>query len=371
MIYLDNNATTPLDPEVIEVMNHIFLQEPLNPSSPHSMGRKARAYLEKARQDIADFLKVDCKEIIFTSSGTEALNLLIRGIVEDGTKGHVLSSNLEHSAIAKTLEGLEDKGFSVNYLKPSDKGIEPNNVKGAIRRDTKLVVLSWVNGETGEKTDIPTIAKICEEKNVPLVVDGVALMGKELFSIPNGVSGMAFSGHKFHGPKGVGFAYIKKNLKIHPQITGGQQEYQLRAGTENLASIVGLAKAITLLEKKLPEATEKMRELRDYFEERLKEFCSIIVNSNGPRVCNVSNLYLEGIEAESLLFYLDQQGVMTSHGSACASLLLEPSRVLKNMGYSKERVLCSLRFSLSRNTSKEELERAVEIIGIFSKKMCV
>ena len=362
ILYLDNNATTTLDPLVLDEMLVIAKLGPLNPSSVHSLGRKARGYLENSRERVAGFLDVSPKEIFFTSSGTESLNLLIKGSLLEKTSGHILSSNIEHAAVYQTMHNLEKKGFNVELLSPTQQGsISLEQVKASITSSTILVALSWVNGETGAKTDIPAIAELCQEKNIPLVVDGVALMGKELFTIPEGITGMAFAGHKFHGPK-IGFAYISKNAKISPLITGGHQEHGLRAGTEDLINIAGLAKAVELLNTYLPEATQKMKKLRDLFESELKNLMPIKINGSSPRICNVSNIYFIGKEAETLLFYLDRSGVFASHGSACSSFALEPSRILKNMGYPKERVLGSIRFSLSRNTTEEEIEKTLSIL---------
>jgi cysteine desulfurase len=361
-IYLDNNATTALDPKVIDEMFTIANLGPLNPSSVHSLGRKARGYLEDSRETIANFLHVPSKEIFFTSSGTESLNLLIKGMLSEKTKGHILSSNVEHSAVYQTLLTLEKKGFDLTLLSPNSQGsISLKQVEDSITPHTTLVALSWVNGETGAKTDIPAIASFCKEKNIPLIVDGVALMGKELFTIPEGVTGMAFAGHKFHGPK-ISFAYINKNAKITPQITGGHQEHSLRAGTEDLMNIVGLAKAVELLNTYLPEATGRMEKLRDLFESELYKLIPVEINGESPRICNVSNVYFKGKEAESLLFQLDRNGIFASHGSACSSFALEPSRILKNMGYLKDRVLGSIRFSFSRNTSEEDIQETISTL---------
>lgn len=361
LIYLDNNATTVIDPLVIETIVSILKEGPLNPSSVHSLGRKARALLENTRQDIADFLKVESKEILFASSGTECINLLIRGLADKSS--HILSTSIEHAAVYNTLCQLKENGYDIELLPVTSQGaLSLEQIKEAIRPSTKMIILSWVNGETGVKTDIDSIAKICKENRIYLIVDGVALMGKELFTIPEGVSGMCFSAHKFHGPKGVGFAYINKELSLHPQVTGGHQEHNLRAGTEDLANIIGLARAVQLLKEYLPNATNKIKKLRDYLENTLKEKMDIEINGEGPRVCNVSNIYFKGIEAESLLFYLDRNNIMASHGSACSSFALEPSRILKNIGYSRERVRSSIRFSLSRNTTKEEIDKALEVI---------
>lgn len=351
MIYLDNNATTGVDPLVKQAMLDDLSTTPANPSAVHFFGQEARNRLMKARQTIAQFLKVKPTEIIFSSGGTESLNMLLRP-----TQGHIITSNVEHSAVYNTLKSHNPTYLPVNAL----GAVTPEQVKAAIRPDTKLITLTAINNETGVKTDIEAIAKIAQEHNIPFVVDGVALLGKELFTIPEGVSAMAFSGHKFHAPKGIGFAFIRSNFKVPPLITGGDQEYGKRAGTENLSGILGMAKAIELLQKELPLATNHMRFLRDLFEEGLREFAQ--VNGDGPRSCNVSNLYFPGVDGESLLIALDQAGIAASHGSACASGALEPSRILINMGYPKERVRSSLRFSLSRWNSQDEINQTLEVL---------
>jgi cysteine desulfurase len=232
-----------------------------------------------------------------------------------------------------------------------------------LRKDTKLIVLMAVNNETGVKSDIEAIAAIAEESNVPFVVDGVALLGKEPFTIPSGVSAVAFSGHKLHAPKGSGMVFIRKRVKCTPLLFGGAQEFQRRAGTENLAAILGLAEAIRLLEVELPSATKRMQALRDRLEEGIiSSISDVTINGEAPRVVNTSNLSFEGVDGESLLMSLDLNGVAVSHGSACSSGSLEPSRILLNMGIPRARARSSIRFSLSRFTTRDEIERCIEIV---------
>ncbi len=366
-IYLDNNATTPLDPRVFHAMYHgPFL--PKNPSSIHFFGQKAKAELYEARRTIAEYLNVSTPEIIFTSGGTEAVNLAIWGSL---SKGHIISTDIEHSCVYETLLLLQKKGYDVTFLKVNEKGnVDPNDVQNAIKENTKLIVVSYVNAETGVKNDIDTLAMIAQEKNISFIVDGVALLGKENFEIPEGVSAMCFSGHKLHAPRGTGFAFIRSGFQITPLFKGGNQEFQKRAGTENFEGILGLSKAVKLLEEELPEKSQLIRTLRDRLEKNIQEgFSDLLINGSNNRVCNVSNIAFPGVDGENLLIHLDQQGVFVSHGSACLSGALEPSRVLTNMGLDRNRVNSSLRFSLSRFNTKEEIDKASQIILDLIKKL--
>lgn len=362
-IYLDNNATTCLDLLVVERLQSMLAESWGNPSSIHQEGQKARAIIDQSRRSIADFIGVRPKEIVFTSGATEGLNLVIRGILGDNTKGHVISSGVEHPAVYSTLKCYERRGLEITFAPVGRFGaVTPEQLRSAIRPDTRLIALMAVNNETGVKTDIEGVAAVAEEAGIPLVVDGVALLGKETFSIPSGVSAMAFSAHKLHGPKGIGFVFLRKRLKLEPVLTGGGHEQQRRAGTENLMGIVGFAAAVEAVQVVLPHASEQMGSLRDRFEEGLRAEFPIQVNGEGPRVANTSNLCFPGVSGESLLMNLDLAGVAASHGSACSSGALEPSRVLMNMGLSTDEAASSLRFSLSRLTSPEEVDRAVAII---------
>lgn len=221
-----------------------------------------------------------------------------------------------------------------------------------------------MNNETGVKHDLNAIGQIALEAGIPLIVDGVAWLGKELFSIHPGISGIGFSGHKIHAPKGIGFAFVRSNLKLSPLMMGAPQEYFLRAGTENLAGIVGLAKAIEILKTELPAATERMALLRDRLEAGLLVKANpVVVNGMGPRICNTCNLSFPGDLGEDLLIALDMAGIAVSHGSACASGALEPSRILIDMGVPEQIAKSAIRFSLSRDTTAEEIDTAIEIIS--------
>ncbi len=364
-IFLDNNATTKLDPRVLTAMQEELASPPSNPSSVHYFGQEARKRLTHARQTIATCLKVKPSELIFTSGGTESLGSLLRGFFANTLRGHLITSDIEHSSVYNTVKLLEKQGIDVTYLQAELKGyVTAECVERALLPTTRLIVLSAVNSETGIKNPIEEIAQVATRYKIPLLVDGVALMGKELFSIPDGVTAMAFSAHKFHGPKGVGLTFVRKEFKWDPLFLGGDQEYSKRAGTENLAGIIGLAKAIELLNEELPFATQKMQMLRDRFEKTLSSRVEnlIIYGKESPRVANTSGIAFPNIDGEALLLDLDLNGIAVSHGSACASGALQPSRVLLNMGHSAPLARSSLRFSLSRFTTPDEIDHTLSIL---------
>jgi cysteine desulfurase len=364
-IYLDNNGTTGVDPKVLEAMLSDLSLTPANPSAVHFYGSQAKMRLLKARQTIASYLNVLPQELTFTSSGTESLNTLLRSV-----KGHLITTDVEHAAVFNTVKWLEAEGNPVTYLSVGHLGaVTPLQVEAALRPDTRCLVLSAANNETGVKTDLERMAEIAKKNNLFFIVDGVALLGKEPMTLFEGISGMAFSGHKLHAPKGIGLTFLRSCHKIPPLILGGGQESSKRSGTENLSGIIGFAAAIELLKSELDSASRRMCALRDRLESGLiQRLSDVLINGEGPRVVNTSNLAFLGVDAETLLLSLDLAGVAASHGSACASGALEPSRVLLNMGYSNERARSSLRFTLSRFTTEEEIERAIEIIcGIISQ----
>jgi len=369
-IYLDNNATTAIAPEVLEAMIAELKSGPSNPSSIHAFGQEARNRLTKARRTIASFFNVRSSEVIFTSGGTEAINLVLRGMEEGLKGGHIISTDVEHSAVYTTLQEFQRRGIQVTFLSVGLHGAAAlDAVIAAIQPNTRLMTLMAVNNETGVKTDIQAIASLAEERGIAFVVDGVALMGKEPFTIPEGVSAMCFSGHKFHAPKGVGIAVIRKKLKLAPTLTGGGQEYERRGGTENLAGIIAISAAVQLLETDFPQTVQRMLELRLRLENQLCSLPDVCVNGGGPRVSNTSNLAFCGVEGESLLIALDLAGIAASHGSACSSGSLEPSRILLNMGISKKMAGSSLRFSLSRYTTLSEIDEASNIISDIIKRL--
>jgi cysteine desulfurase len=362
-IYLDNNGTTGIDPRVLEAMLPHLSPIPGNPSSYHYFGQEAKRLLQNSREQIAAFFQVKPHEVIFTSGGTEAMNHLLRGFFPNAVSGHVISSNVEHSCVYNTLLDLQKKGLEVSFLPAGLLGaVSPQEIKHAIRPNTRFITLIAVNNETGIKHDLDAIGQIALEAGIPLIVDGVAWLGKELFCLHPGISGIGFSGHKFHAPKGTGFAIVRSSLKLHPLMTGAPQEYGLRPGTENLPGIVGLAKAIELLKTEQPEATRRMALLRDLLESGLMQKAPpVVVNGMGKRICNVCNLSFPDNSGEDLMIAFDMAGIAVSHGSACSSGALEPSRILVNMGLPHQIARSAIRFSLSRNTTPEEIDQTIEI----------
>jgi len=363
-IYLDNNASTPLDPRVIQVIINDLNQEIGNPSSVHFFGQRLRNRITQSRHSLATFFKVKPSELVFTSGGTEGINMVIRGLFPQNPSCHILTSSIEHACVYRTVKLLEANGCSATYLNPGLWGaVTLDAVRSALRKDTRLIVLMAVNNETGVKTDIQSIAQIAQEANIPFLVDGVALLGKEEFTIPEGVSAMCFSGHKLHAPKGIGLTFIRSNFKVLPLLTGGNQEYGLRAGAENVSGIIGLTEAICMLKDELPQSTFRMEFLKNKLEQGIMQnLKNVIVNGEGPRVVNTTNLSFGGIEGETLLMNLDLEGIAVSHGSACSSGALEPSRILLNMGIPIESARSSIRFSLSRFNTEQEIERCIEIV---------
>lgn len=363
-IYLDNNASTKVDARILPFINQELEELPGNPSSIHFHGRRSKEKLHSYRSIVASYLKAKPEEIIFCSGGTEAANLLLYGAFQDKFQGHLISSELEHSCVYQSILDLESKGCSVTFLKTGLSGaVNPEDVQKAIRSDTKLISLMAVNNETGVITDIESIAAIAKKAEIPFIVDGVALLGKELFTIPEGVTAMFFSGHKIHAPKGIGFIFSRRWFKWPSIIRGGFQEFNHRAGTENMPGIAGLAKALEILQESQNETIEKMRQLRNQLEDGLKSHLEgVEINGESARVSNTSNLSFKGIDGESLLINLDLDGISVSHGSACSSGTLEPSRILLKMGIPLARARTAIRFSVSRDTTSSEIEKCIEVI---------
>lgn len=367
-IYLDNNATTKLAKDVLKSMLIDLKGPPSNPSSTHFFGRRASFYLKESRRNIASILKTEEREIIFTSGGSESLNMLILGFpLKKGD--HVITTDIEHMALYKPCLELLKRGIDISFLKVSGYGaLKTEEILKNIKSSTRLIALSYVNSETGVLTDVEEIAKIAKDKNIDFIVDGVAILGKKRFTIPEGVSSMVFSMHKVHGPK-LGCTFIRKGVNISPLILGGSQEFDLRAGTENLSAILGAGKAFELIDKNIDRYEKKLIYLRDLLESLLSKELEISINGEGPRISNTTNICFKGTDAKELLILLDKIGVAASHGSACSSKSLSPSRVLINMGIKDEDALSSIRFSLSRYNKKKEIKRAAKLIIEAVKKL--
>jgi cysteine desulfurase len=367
MIYLDNNATTQVDPAVLEAMLPHLRDQYGNPSSAYSFGKRAADAVSKAREQVAALLKCDPSEIVFTSCGTESDNSAIQSaLLLDPDRKHLVTSKVEHSAIIRHGEALARRGYEVTWLDVDSDGlIDLDALRQAIREDTAIVSLMWANNETGVLFPIAEAAEICRSKGTLFHTDAVQAAGKidiALDSLP--INLLSLSGHKLHAPKGVAALYVNRKTRFHAYLIGGGQENKRRGGTENTASIVGLGTAAELAEAAMKEENTRVRELRDRFEQGLLESVpSIQVNGHrARRLPNTSNLAIEGIDSEGMLLLLDQRGICCSAGSACTAGSLEPSHVLKAMGYSTDRARGSLRFSFSRFNTESEVAQALEII---------
>ncbi len=357
MIYFDNGATTRVDPRVVKAMLPYFTEYYGNPSSIHSAGIKAREAIEKARKTIAEYLGVKPTQVIFTSGGSESDNLAIKGVAEYHGKGHIITSQIEHPAVLRTCEHLEKQGFEVTYLPVNKEGlVTPEQVSKAIKDNTILVSIMHANNEIGTIQPIKEIARVCHEKKVLLHTDAVQSFTKTRISDADLIS---ISSHKIHGPKGVGALIVKTN-KIVRQIDGGGQENGLRAGTENVPGIIGLAKAVTLVSD---DEINKIKELRDYIiKELLKIPNSWINGSLTNRLCNNINITFKGAEGESILLMLDDKGIMVSTGSACSSKNLKPSHVLTAIGLKPEDAHGTIRITLSRFNTKKEADELIKAL---------
>lgn len=367
-IYLDNNATTPIHPEVKSAILPFLDEKFGNPSSIHWAGRDVRKAVEDAREKVAELINADPKEIIFTGSGTEANNTAIKGIAFQhwDKKGHIITSSVEHPSVLNTCKYLEKKGFEVTYLPVDEYGmIDPDDLRKAIRKDTILVSIMLANNEIGNIYPIQELAKIAKENNIPFHCDAVQAAGKIEVDVKKlGVDMLTISAHKIYAPKGVGALYIRKGLRIDPLITGGHQERNLRSGTENVIGIVGFGKACEIAKREMNEVAERVKRLRDKLERGILErIPDVKVNGHPekrlPTTLNVSFLYVEG---ESILLYLDMEGIAASSGSACTSGTLDPSHVLLAMGIPHEVAHGSVRFSLGRETTEEDIDRVLEVL---------
>lgn len=340
---------------------------PANPSSIHSFGKRAKKILNASRQTTARYFWGGQGDIVFTSGGTESINLLLRSL----PKGHIITTDLEHACVYRTLKTLESEGFSVTFLSPNLFGAPtPDAIEAAIRPDTRAIVLSASNGETGVKTDLSAIAAMAMRRCIPVLLDAVSYIGKEPLPLLPGISAIALSGHKFHGPKGIGALFIRSPFKITPLSMGGNQESMRRAGTENLAGILGLAEALQILQENQPAFTAHILALRTHFETELfRAVADLSINGLGPRISNTSNIAFHGCDGETLLLHLDMVGIAASHGSACSAGALEPSRVLLNMGLDRKTARSSIRFSLSRLQTKQEIDLALERIVPLVRKL--
>ena len=362
IIYLDNNATTQVDPSVFEAMMPWLREEYGNPSSVYSLGKRAAAVLDTAREQVASLLHCAPDELVFTSCGSESINSAILSAASlDPDKTHIITSAVEHSATIKLCEHLARRGYEITWLPVDRLGrLDIDRLQSAIRPDTALVTLLWANNETGVLFPIEEIARLTNARKVALHIDAVQGVGKLALNVGElGVQFLSLSGHKLHCPKGVGALYIHKRTRFTPWLRGSQESAR-RGGTQNVSSIVALGKAAEIVAAHLRDDPGRTKGLRDRFEESiLKSVAGAEVNGEREdRLPNTTNIAFGGIESEGALMLLDERGICCSAGSACTSGSVHPSHVLKAMGFSNHRARSSLRFSFGRFNTEEEVDIA-------------
>ena len=369
LVYLDNAATTKMSKRVIEEMIESFENIYGNPSSIHTLGQKAKAVVENARHIVAKNLKVEAKEIVFTSGGAEGNNLVIKGFLKQNKdKGkHIITTKIEHSTVLKTFESLEKQGYDVTYIDVTKDGIiDVEKLKKAVRKDTALVSVMFVNNETGVIQPIKEIGEFLKEKEIFFHTDAVQAIGKfEIYPKELRIDALTVSSHKFYGPKGTGFVFIDKKYNIEKEIFGGSQERNRRAGTENVNGILGTGVALEEVYEKMEVIFEHEKKIQEYLEEKLKNEIGRIqkVEINGEnsrRVKNITNVFIENTDIQMLLVALDMRGICVSGGSACMSGSLENSYVLKAMGLNDEKLKSSFRISIGKDTTIEEIDYFIE-----------
>lgn len=364
-IYLDNNATTPVLPEVLEAMRPYFGEHFGNASSIHHHGQEARAAVERARDSVASLLGCRATEVVFTSGGTEGDNLAITGLTSEGD--HIITSGIEHHAVLHTCKHLEETGCDVTYLPVDGRSlVDPDDVRRALRSSTRLITIMMANNETGVLQQVEEIGKIAAEADVYFHTDGVQAAGKVAIDVKRiGCAALTISGHKIHAPQGVGALYLRGGTRLQPLFYGGQHERSHRAGTENVPGIVALGKAAELAVQGLERGDDKnMSALRDRLQQGiLAQVEAAGVNGDGaPRVPNTANIYFEHIEGESMVIALDLKGLAVSTGAACSSGAIEPSHVLTAMGQRRDRAHSSIRFTLGKQNGTEDVDLALALV---------
>jgi cysteine desulfurase len=365
-VYLDNNATTPLLPEILAAIEPYFAEHFGNASSIHHHGQQARQAVERARESVAALLGCRASEIVFTSGGTEADNLAIFGLIRAGD--HIITSAIEHHAVLNTVEHAQKKmGCEVTWLPVDASGrVDPEDARRALRPNTRLITIMMANNETGVLQPVEEIGKIAAEADVYFHTDAVQAVGKVQVNVQSiGCDLLSVSGHKLHAPQGTGALFVRKGTILQPMIFGGRHERSRRAGTENVPGIVGLGAAAELARAGFERGgVDTMAALRDRLEQViLREIEATGVNGSGaPRVPNTTNIYFDYIEGEPLVIALDLKGLSISTGAACSSGVIEPSHVLMAMGLPPERARAAIRFSLGKQSTAEEVEFALRLI---------
>jgi cysteine desulfurase len=378
-IYLDHNATTPVDPAVADAVSQVMREEFGNPSSVHHFGQRAKTVLDQARTAVAALVGGDPSEIVFTSGGTESDNFAIRGVaeaLEPTGRRHLIASAIEHEAVLQTLKALARRGWTTTLIAPDADGIvSPAALAAAITPETALVSVMHANNEIGIIEPLRELADVAHARHVLFHSDAVQSAGKIPLDVHAlGLDLLSLSAHKFHGPKGIGALWIKRGTRLSAYATGGRQERTRRAGTENVPAIAGLGVAAAHAREVMAGSGARLAALRDRLEQGILATVpdTIVNGARQPRVPNTSNISFDGVEAESLLIALDLEGVAVSTGSACSSGTLEPSHVLKAMGLPAPRTLNSIRFSLGPGNTDAEIDRVLAILpGIVSRLRAV
>ena len=364
-IYLDNNATTPVLPEVFEAMRPYFVEQFGNASSIHHHGQQTRAAVEDARESVAALLGCRTSEIVFTSGGTEADNLAIAGLVGPGE--HVITSSIEHHAVLLACKHMEEMGAEVTVLPVDGRGlVDPDDVRRALRSNTKLISVMMANNETGVLQPVEEIGRIAAEAGVCFHTDAVQAAGKVEIDVRRiGCDALSISGHKIHAPQGVGALCVRKGLRLQPLFYGGRHERSRRAGTENVPGIVGLGKAAQIAKEALDRRDDKkMAAMRDRLQQGiLAQIEDAAVNGDGAaRVPNTCNIHFDHIDGEAMVIALDLKGLAVSTGAACSSGAIEPSHVLVAMGLRADQARASIRFSLGKQTVAEDIDIALALV---------
>src|SRR5215469_350627 len=363
-VYFDKSATTPVLPEILVEMQPYFGEHFGNASSIHHHGQETRAAVEHARESVASLLGCRPAEVVFTSGGTEADNLALFGLAAEGD--HIITSTIEHHAVLNACKHLESQGCEITYI-PVDASccVDPEDVRRAIRPNTKLISIMMANNETGVVQPVEAIGKIAAEADVYFHTDAVQAAGKIAVDVKTiGCDLLSISGHKIHAPQGVGALFVRKGTLLAPMLYGGRHERSRRAGTENVPGIVGLGKAAELARQGLERGDDRsMAAMRDRLQSALLHIGSTGVNGHGaPRVPGTTNVYFDFIEGEALVIALDLKGLAVSTGAACSSGAIEPSHVLTAMGLRADRARASLRFSLGKQNTQEDVEFALQLV---------
>lgn len=366
MVYLDHNATTPMDERVLEAMLPFMRGSFGNPSSIHAMGREARSALDTAREQVAQLVSAHPSQVFFTSGGTEANNSALKGVAFRHPQGRIAISAVEHASVQSPAAALLRHGWSVDNASVDGQGrCSPQALQQAIGDDTRIASVMWANNETGAVQPLHELADICRERGVLFHTDAVQAAGKlELDFAASGAHLMSLSAHKLYGPKGIGALIVDKAVDMEPLLHGGGQEKGRRGGTENLAAIVGFGKAAELAAIELAERRRHLLQLRDEFENRLLQALpdATVFSRDAERLPNTSFISIPGLEGQTLIMALDQQGIAVSSGSACGSEHTEPSAVLKAMGVENDRALGAIRISLGKDNTTGDIDAVIEAL---------